>query len=204
MPCYTNSFVSMPIYRTLRSIHLLLGVGSAAFFLMYGVSAVQMAHNSWFRGKPVIREQRVTLASHVTDARRVAQALMDRDLVRGDLQQTAIVAGGLTLRVVRPGTVSDVSYDAANGVAIIKTSTAKFFGMLNRLHHAAGFYHEFRLLNVWGWAVALISGLLIALGITGLWMWWLRREERAVGLVLLAVNLCFSISVLALIRAAGP
>ena len=171
---------------------------------MYGLSAVQMAHNSWFRMKPTIREQRTALETGMSDARRLARVLMDRNLVRGDLQQTATTSSGLTLRVVRPGTVSDVSYDAAGGIALIKTSNAGFIGMLNRLHHFAGLYHEYGLLNVWGWVVALISGLLIALGITGLWMWWLRGQERTVGLLLLAANLAFSITILALIRSAGP
>lgn len=194
----------MPTYRTLRSIHLLIGVSSVAFLLLYGVSAVQMSHNSWFRMKPDAHQEHVALRPHINDARQVARALMDRGLVRGDLQQTATTPSGVTLRVVRPGTVSDVSYEAASGLGIIKTSTAGFIGMLNRLHHAAGLYHEYGLLNVWGWAVALISGLLILLGITGLWMWWLRRQERRLGLILLAANLVFSLTVLALIRSAGP
>lgn len=194
----------MTAYRTLRSIHLLLGVGSAAFLLMYGISAVQMAHSSWFRMKPGIHEQRVAVTPRINDARLLARTLMDRDLVRGDLQQAATTASGVTLRVVRPGTVSDVSYDAASGAATIKISRAGFLGMLNRLHHAAGLYHEYGLLNVWGWAVALVSGLLIALGITGVWMWWLRRQERTAGLVLLIANLAFSLTILALIRSAGP
>jgi len=185
-------------------MHLLLGVGSAAFLLLYGLSAVQMAHNSWFRMKPGVREQQAALTPLILDARQLARTLMDRDLVRGDIQQTAATSSGLTLRVVRPGTVSDVAYDAATGIAVVKTSTAGFIGMLNRLHHSAGLYHSYALLNVWGWAVAGVSGLLIALGVTGLWMWWLRRQERTVGLILLAANAGFSITVLILIRSAGP
>jgi hypothetical protein len=194
----------MPTYRTLRTIHLLIGVTSVAFLLMYGVSAVQMAHNSWFRIKPGIREQRVALTPHIEGARQLARVLMDRGLVRGNVQQTATTPSGLTLRVVRPGTVSDISYDAATGVGIINTSTAGFIGMLNRLHHTAGLYHEYGLLNAWGWAIALISGLLITLGITGLWMCWLRRQERRLGVILLSANLAFSLTLLALIRSAGP
>jgi hypothetical protein len=35
-------------------------------------------------------------------------------------------------------------------------------------------------------------------------MWWLRRQERTWGLVLLGANLAFSITVLLLMRSAGP
>ncbi len=105
---------------------------------------------------------------------------------------------------MRPGIVHDVSYDAANGIATVKTSIAGFMGMLNRLHHATGLYHGFPPLNAWGWAVAMVSVALIGLGVTGVWMWWLRRQDRIIGLVLLGANLAFSITVLALIRSAGP
>jgi hypothetical protein len=76
--------------------------------------------------------------------------------------------------------------------------------MLNRLHHLAGLYYSYGPLNLWGMAVAVVSVALIGLGGTGLWMWWLRRQERTAGLVLLAANLIFSIVVLGVLRAAGP
>ncbi len=50
----------------------------------------------------------------------------------------------------------------------------------------------------------LVSLATLALGATGLWMWWLRRSERKWGLALIALNLAFSIAVLAAMRAAGP
>lgn len=191
-------------YPLLRSIHLLAGAGSVAFLLMYGISAVQMAHNSWFRMTPAVHEERIRLAPRIADARQLARELMDRGVIRGEIQQTAAAPFRFTVRVVRPGTVHDVSYDAASGIATVKTSIAGFMGMLNRLHHAAGLYHGYALLNAWGWAVAIVSVALLGLGVTGIWMWWLRRQDRAIGLVLLGANLGFSITVLAVIRSAGP
>jgi hypothetical protein len=191
-------------YPLLRSIHLLVGASSLAFLLMYGISAVQMAHNSWFRMTPAVHEERIRLAPRIAGARQLARELMDRGVVRGEILQTATTPLRSTVRIVRPGTVHDVSYDAASGITMVKTSIAGFMGMLNRLHHAAGLYHGYALLNVWGWAVAIVSILLIALGVTGIWMWWLRRQDRMIGLVLLGANLVFSITVLVLIRSAGP
>ncbi len=191
-------------YPLLRSIHLFAGAGSAAFLLMYGLSAVQMAHNSWFRMRPSVHEDRIRLSPRIADARQLARELMDRGVVRGEIQQAATTPFRSTVRIVRPGIVHDVSYDAANGIATVKTSIAGFMGMLNRLHHAAGLYHGFPPLNAWGWAVAMVSVALIGLGVTGVWMWWLRRQDRIIGLVLLGANLAFSITVLALIRSAGP
>jgi hypothetical protein len=77
-------------------------------------------------------------------------------------------------------------------------------GMLNRLHHAAGLWPEHLPLRAWGLLVALVSLAILGLGTTGIWMWWLRREERKWGLVLIAANLTFSVFVLWTLRVAGP
>ena len=50
------------MYRLLRNTHLFLGIGAFLFLMMYGVSAVQMAHNQWFSMKPIVSEVQVTLA----------------------------------------------------------------------------------------------------------------------------------------------
>jgi hypothetical protein len=191
-------------YRFLRSIHLLAGAGSAAFLLMYGFSAMQMAHSSWFPTSATVRERQIQLKPRLADARQIARELMERGVVRGEIQQAATAPARLAVRVARPGTIHDIRYDAASGIVTVRTSATGFMGMLNRLHHTAGLYHGYALLNAWGWAVAMVSVALLVLGVSGVWMWWLRRQERAIGLVLLGANLGFSITVLALIRSAGP
>jgi uncharacterized iron-regulated membrane protein len=52
--------------------------------------------------------------------------------------------------------------------------------------------------------IGLVSAAVLLLGITGIWMWWLRKQERAWGLLLLAANLVFAVGVLLTIRSAGP
>jgi hypothetical protein len=59
-------------------------------------------------------------------------------------------------------------------------------------------------MKIWGAAVAIVSLAILGLGATGLWMWWMRRQERAAGLILLGANLLFSVVVLSLMRAGGP
>jgi hypothetical protein len=190
------------MYKTIRTIHLICGLLSLPFLLMYGISAVQMAHSKWFTMKPVVTERNVD-APPGLDARALARQLRGEG-VRGDLSQIKETPAGLSLRVTMPGTVHDISVDRASNTAKIKTSVAGTLGMLNRLHHMAGLYHDYGPLNIWGMAVAIVSVALIGLGATGLWMWWLRRQERIAGLVLLAANLIFSVIVLAALRTAGP
>ena len=62
------------MYKFIRNVHLLLASFSLPFLIMYGVSAVQMSHSTWFQMKPAVVEREVPLASGQSDARIVARA----------------------------------------------------------------------------------------------------------------------------------
>lgn len=193
------------MYKIIRNVHLLLASFSLPFLIMYGVSAVQMSHSTWFQMKPAVVEREIPLASGQSDARLVAREIMSRQPdMKGELSNVQTAASGLTLRIVVPGTVHDVRYDRASGVARIKTSVAGAMGMLNRLHHWAGFRHEPLAMKAWAVFVAVVSVGLLLLGASGIYMWFTRRPERRLGIALLTVNLIFAITVLTLLRAAGP
>jgi hypothetical protein len=51
------------MYKAIRNVHLLLASFSLPFLLMYAISAVQMAHNTWFAMKPAVREQQFSLTA---------------------------------------------------------------------------------------------------------------------------------------------
>jgi hypothetical protein len=192
------------MYRTLRTIHLLCGAFALPALLMYGVSAVQMAHNRWFTMKPQISESDAVLRAGYYDGRAVAREVMASRNLRGDISLVKPIPTGFDIRIVVPGTVHEIHYDRSSGVTHVRTSTAGFVGMLNRLHHAAGLWHEYAPLNVWGVLIGIVSLATLGLGVTGIWMWWLRRQERTVGIILLAANLAFAVAVLTLIRRVGP
>lgn len=193
------------MYSTIRNLHLLLASLALPFLVMYGLSAVQMSHNGWFDMKPSVVAQTLALAPGQTDARTIARDVMDRvPAARGELQNIQATPAGVTLRLVLPGTVHEVRYTRATGAAELKTSVGGVMVMLNRLHHAAGVAHDVTSLNVWGALVALVSLALLLIGATGVWMWFLRRTERTIGLILLAINLAFAVTLIVLIRRAGP
>ncbi len=171
--------------------------------VVYGMSAVQMAHNEWFSMKPAVVESEVEAGAFAgTDGRALAQSLMDRYGMRGDLQQVKATDEGIQMRIARPGTVYEVEYTRQTGRARIKTSVAGFIGMLNRLHHLAGLKHDYRLLNVWGGIVVFVSVALILLGLSGIYLWFKIYEERAVGAILLAFSLGYSLTLIVMIRMA--
>ena len=60
------------MYKIIRNLHLLLASFSLPFLIMYGVSAVQMSHNTWFQMKPAVQERDLTLSPDQSDARAIA------------------------------------------------------------------------------------------------------------------------------------
>jgi hypothetical protein len=193
------------MYKIIRTIHLLLASFSLPFLIMYGVSAVQMSHSTWFQMKPAVTEHELSLASGETDARIVAREIMNQlPDTKGELSNVQSAGTGLSLRIVVPGTVHEVRYDRTSGVVRVKTSVAGKMGMLNRLHHWAGFWHEPTSMKAWAIAVAIVSLGLLLVGATGIYMWFTRRPERRIGIVLLAANVAFAVTLLTLLRSAGP
>lgn len=190
------------MYKWIRNTHLLIGLFAFLFLLMYGVSAVQMAHNRWFNNKPAVTESEIAVTAGVTDARAVARELMDRHGLRGELAQVRKSGDGLSFRVVRPGTVYEVAYSPETGNAKVKTNVANLMGMLNRIHHIGGLWHDFTLTHVWAVFVGLVSLALILLSLTGIYLWFKIHSERVVGVILLTLSLGYSLTLIVLIRTA--
>jgi len=191
-------------YPLLRTIHLLCGVFAVPALLLYGLSAVQMAHNKWFNVKPTVIEMEMPLQPGLGDGRQMTQEVMANRGLHGEIASVRKTPAGFESRVTVPGTVHEIRYDAVSGQARLKSSVAGFIGMLNRLHHAAGLRHEYIPLQLWGVLGGLVSLSILGLGVTGIWMWWLRKQERKWGLLLLAANLLYAITLLAMMRATGP
>jgi hypothetical protein len=172
------------MYQKLRKVHLVTALFCLAFLLMYGVSAVQMAHRRWWPVRERVTEWSVQLPAGITDARVAAHALT----IRGELTSIRTSPGAIRFRLVRPGTVNRVEYSAGTGEAKVRATDAGFPGMLNRLHQVQGMWHEYPLLNVWSAVLGMVSLGLLVLGGTGLYLWFQNHAERWIGAVLLGVG----------------
>jgi hypothetical protein len=190
------------MYRYLRNTHLFLGLFCCLYLLMYAVSSVQMAHNTWFSSRPAVTETHAALAPGATDARRVARELMDRYALRGEAGPPRVTPGRLSFNIVRPGSVYQIDYSPATGNTRIRDNHAGFMGMLNRIHHAKGLWHDYWVLNAWGAFVAVVSAALFLIGATGIYLWFKLHQERLIGAILLAVSLGYSLTLMVLARSA--
>ena len=185
------------MWRLIRDTHLILGMSAFLFVLLYAVSAAQMAHR--LRLTPQVSEEDIVLPAGLA-ARPLAAVLMEQRGYGGELGNPQMTPNGFRVTITRPGTNYVVTYDAAAGRAHVRRETRSFLGMLNRLHHQNGLHHADGRLNAWGWALALVSVALLALGVTGVCLWFRLRRERAIGMALLAANLAVSLGLLIALR----
>ena len=158
----------MIAYASLRTIHLLCGVFAAPALLMYGVSAVQMAHAHWFNMKPTVTEIEMPIPPGNNDGRQMAQEVMAGRGIHGEISSVRKTPAGFEIRVTVPGTVHKIRYDGGSGQVGLRTRVSGLLGMLNRLHHAAGLRHEYIPLQLWGFICALVSVATLGLGAAGI------------------------------------
>lgn len=188
------------MYPLIRNVHLFLGLLCFSFLLMYSVSAVQMSHVDWFSTQPTVTEEEVAVDSaEAQNPRAFARRLMRAGLW-GELQNVSQDAAGFRFRILRAGTAYDVEYATGSRAAQVKTSVAGLMGMLNRLHHTAGFYREQRITHWWAIFVAMSSLALLILGATGVLMWFRLYKERLIGGAFLSIGLIVGVGLLVATR----
>lgn len=188
------------MYPLIRNIHLFLGLLCFSFLLMYSVSAVQMSHVEWFSTQPTVTQEEVAVTPAETqNPRAFARRLMQAGMW-GELQNVSQDAAGFRFRILRAGTIHDVEYAAGSPAAQVKTSVAGLMGMLNRLHHTAGFHREQSITHWWAVFVALSSLALLALGATGVYLWFRFYKERIIGGILLSIGLFVGLGLLVATR----
>jgi hypothetical protein len=188
------------MYQLFRNIHLILGLFSSVFLLAYGLSAAQMAYPIY---RPRMHETKseLTIPAEVELAPRpFAKWLMDHHDMRGDLQSVETSSTSITVSILRPATQHRATVDLSSRRAEIVTGRSNVIGMLNRLHHTGGLWHEYWPINAWGWFVAVVSIFLLIIPATGVYMWFKRHRERKLGTILFAAGLLWGLTLLVLVR----
>lgn len=192
------------MYRILRNTHLFLGLFLCLFIITYGVSSIRLAHPSWYSLHPKITEWDVDVPGE-TDIkpRALARTFMETYGFRGALDNVRKTKDGFRIGIHRPGTYADITWNATTHQAHIKTQVNDFPGMLQAIHFATvGIGTGYWLQDLWGLMVVVVSLALIALGVTGLYLWFKVHAERLIGTALLVVGLGGGIAMVILLYTA--
>jgi hypothetical protein len=191
------------MYRWMRNSHLFLGLFSFLSVLVYGVSSVRMSHRTWLAVQPEVSETHLTVPAETgANPRVLARFLMDQRGMRGDVNQDRMTPSGSYFRLAMPGTNHEVTYAKDTGDVKIVTRKTNFVGMLVAIHEQGGFWHDEPIRNVWGALVAVVSASLIVLALTGIYLWFKIHKERLIGIILLAISLGYSLTLMVLLRTA--
>jgi hypothetical protein len=110
---------------------------------------------------------------------------MDQRGYHGELRNPQTTPARIRIVIAQPGVRYLVNYNPATDQAHIRREIFGFLAMINQLHTLNGLNHADLTLNAWGWALVAFSLALIALGVSGIYLWFRIHIERTIGTVLL-------------------
>ena len=186
--------------RLMRNVHLALGLLFVGMALVFALSSLVIVYRPWLG--PAARPSEVTIplsAAAAASPRAAALELMTDHGFRGDLRQIQERNGTVTFSIVRPGESAAVTYTPASGAAVVKVTRQGALETMVQLHTNHGFWHDYLPSNLWA-ALSLLGSVgLLLLGVTGIYLWFVRYRSW-VGGVLLGFGVIFGCVTLLLTR----
>ncbi|MBS1855021.1 MAG: PepSY domain-containing protein [Acidobacteria bacterium] len=166
------------MYRAIRGLHLCAGAFALVFLAMYSISALQMTHGKWVHMEARAATRDVALPPGLSGARAAARELAARYGIEGELAAIRVLPAGLAFRVLRPGMVWEADYTASTGATRLRITDTGTLGALNRIHQMRGVWHTWIAYDLWAWLLAFLGAAILALGATGLYLWWQSHRDR--------------------------
>lgn len=188
-------------YRLIRDLHLYFGLFISPFVLVFAVSVFFLVH-SWRPGGAS-----VTATTRVVSAWPLPgdwQALSGRPLidalkpaleeadVPGEVGfvQHLVKEEKLIIPVTIPGRETTVSISITNREATIVTRETGLADALVTLHKSPGQHGpDIRMnwfyMRAWRWTADATVYLILFISVSGIYLWYALRAERAVGIILL-------------------
>lgn len=203
--------------RWMRDLHLYAGLFSSPFVLVFAVSVFFVVHPGLPmgpRGPAVERTvSDLPLPANLDQlsGRKRIEALrpaLDRAQVHGEVGwiQHFVRDNRLVVPVAVPGRITTVTIDLAKREAWIREQDTGLASALVELHkspgpHLVGIRMNWFYLRVWSWFADATVYLLLFITLSGVYLWYLLRRERKVGITLLAAGVVSFFSLLyALVR----
>jgi hypothetical protein len=191
-------------YPVIRDLHLYLGLFISPFVLVFAISVFFLVH-SWLPTiGSVTATKRVVSASPLPEG---LQTLSGRPLIEAlkPVLEKAGVPGEvgfvrhvvkeekLVIPVIIPGRETTVSLSLGNGEATIETRETGLADALVTLHKSPGQHGpDIRMnwfyMKAWRWMADATVYLVLFISVSGIYLWYVLRAERTVGLILLCTG----------------
>ena len=191
-------------YRVSRDLHLYFGLFISPFVLVFAVSVFFLVHSRTRSGAPGAAASRtLTDLSLPSDLEAVSgrqrvdklKPVLDRMGVQGEFGwvQHFPKQHRLIVPVTVPGQITTVTLDITNRQASIEQRTTGLADALVVLHmspgqHLADIRKNWIYMRVWSWLADATVYVTLFLTVSGLYLWYVLRAERKVGIGLLAAG----------------
>lgn len=198
------------LYSWTRGLHFYLGLFLCPFILVFAVSTLLLNHPG--QRTPEAATQHTPAKRSVQIGTLYAGGTVEqaRDILRqlgvtGEIDYIRHMPeeGRLVIPVIKPGEATTVEVDLKAGTAAVTRQSLGLGAALIYLHKMPG-PHNVKIRGNWvytmWWAVTadMVVCVLLFLTVSGLYLWWMLKNERTVGWVLLGAG---ALSVVALVAA---
>ena len=194
----------MSLARWIRDLHLYLGLFISPFVLVFAVSVFFLVHG-WLPGASADPGGRRTASDLPLPAdleklsgRERIDALkpaLDHAGVHGEVGwiQHRARENRLIVPVTVPGRLTTVTIDIARRQASVEEQTTGVASAFVTLHkspgpHLVGIRMNWAYMRAWFWLADATVYVLLFISVSGLYLWYLLRAQRRVGLVLLVAG----------------
>ena len=190
------------MYRWMRNAHLALGLSAFVMAALFFVSSLGFSYREELASEPDVRTRSVAVpADQAPDPRGLALTLIRDHGLRGGFQGAPRNdEERFDIRIGRPGTRYDVSYDRATGRADIVETRQGFLRTTMVLHHLHGLNHADVASIVWAVLGFLTALGMTLLGVSGVYLWFQTYSERRLGAAILTVGLLWGLGSLLWMR----
>jgi hypothetical protein len=188
-------------YRWIRDLHLYFGLFISPFVLLFAVSVLFLNHakidpNGWTD----VRPQTVRVPAGLETAQGPAAIALAKDLLSqvgltGEIGFTRFVrqTHHFVFPVSRPGLEANVDVNIDAGTALVsrrRTGALEAFGYLHKMPgpHNANIRGNWIWTQVWRPFTDATIYLVLFISVSGLYMWYVLKAERQIGLALLTAG----------------
>ncbi|HVV73923.1 MAG TPA: PepSY-associated TM helix domain-containing protein [Verrucomicrobiae bacterium] len=193
--------MNRPFYQITRDLHLYIGLFISPFVLVFSVSVFFLVHSWLPRFGSVTSTKRVVSLSPLPaelptlSGRPLIEKLkplLHKAGIQGEVGfiRHLIKEEELVIPVLVPGRETIVSLSLGNGEATIQSRETGLADALVTLHKSPGQHGpDIRMnwfyMRAWRWMADATVYLVLFITVSGLYLWYVLRAERAAGLILL-------------------
>lgn len=185
-----------------RKAHYYLGLYFLFFLWLFALSGLLLNHSSWsfaqfYPNRKISKlERAIQLPASASDFDK-AKAIIRQLGIQGEIGWGATRgnAARLEFNVTRPGRVYQVQADLKDNRAVATLNEYNTWGVLRGMHTFVGVnpddprnQRDWILTTIWAMSMDAVAAGVVVLVLSGVYLWWNRREKRVAGLIVLALG----------------